>query len=208
MIRTLLALAFVGIGSAQAEVPAFTSEESIRGMYDYGACVVELEPAQSRRVLTVPPGSTDERALLRKISTDRCVSGHGQVYHIDYEPQMLRGVIAEVVLDLDKDKGRLAAPFTGQTAEAIAALDERGRSALGALDFAACIVGRAPDPVTAVLRTKPASSKEAEALKLLRPHLSPCLRAGARLTIAKPQLRGFLAEAAYRASYAAAQGGR
>ncbi|MGZ8352106.1 MAG: hypothetical protein ACXWUJ_03260 [Allosphingosinicella sp.] len=203
MNRFLLVLALFASASAQASAPGFSSDDSIRRMYTYGWCVVQVAPSQSRRILTVPPGSAEERALLRKIETDRCLSGQGQVFYIDFEPQMLRGVIAEVVLDADGGKGKLAPPFTGLTAATIATLDDRGRSALRALDFAACIAGAAPDAVGAVLETRPASSKEDRAFQQLGPHLSPCLPKGARMTLAKPQLRGFLAEAAYRAAYAA-----
>jgi hypothetical protein len=206
MSRIFLALALFASASASASAPGFTSNDSIRRMYTYGWCVVQAEPAQSRLILTVPPGSAEERALLRKISTDRCLSGQGQVFYIDFEPQMLRGVIAEVVLDADGSKGKLAPPFTGLTAANIASLDARGHSALRALDFAACIVGAAPDSVAAVLKTRPASSKEGRAFQQLGPHLSPCLPQGAQMTLARPQLRGFLAEAAYRAAYAAGRG--
>jgi hypothetical protein len=206
MSRIPLALLVFASAAAHASAPGFSDNDSIRRMYSYGWCVVREDPAKSRRVLTVPPGSAEERALLKRISTDRCLSGQGQVFYIDFEPQMLRGVIAEVVLDLDGPKGKLAPPFTGLTPETIASLDEKGRSALRALDFADCIVGVAPDAVTAALKTRPASSKEAQAFQRLGPHLSPCLPQGARMTLAKPQLRGFLAEAAYRAAYAAALG--
>jgi hypothetical protein len=205
MSRILLVLALFAGASAQASAPGFTDTDSIRRMYTYGWCVVQADPSRSRRILTVPPGSPEERALIQRISTDRCLSGQGQVFYIDYGPQMLRGVIAEVVLDADGPKGKLAPPFTGLTAAAIASLDEKGRGALQALDFAACVVGLAPDAVTAALRTRPASLKEGRAFQQLEPHLSPCLPQGARMTIAKPQLRGFLAEAAYRAAYAAAR---
>ncbi len=205
MSRILLIPALLASASALASAPGFSDTDSIRRMYTYGWCVVQADPAQSRRILTVPPGSTEERALIRKIETDRCLSGQGQVFYIDFEPQMLRGVIAEVVLDADGPKGKLAPPFTGLTAATIAALDEKGRSALRALDFAACVVGVAPDAVAAALKTRPASLKEARAFQQLVPHLSPCLPQGAQMTLAKPQLRGFLAEAAYRAAYAAAR---
>lgn len=204
----LLALAFAGAASAQAGAREFPKDESVRRMFTYGYCVVRLEPAQSRRILSVAPGSGEERALLRKISTDRCLSGQGQVTHIDFEPQMLRGVIAEAVLDFDSGKSNLAPPFTGLTQAAIAALDERGRGALRALDLAHCIVGSAPDAVAALLKTGPASAKEARAFQQVTPHLGPCLAKGAQMTLAKPQLRGFLAEAAYRSAYAASRGSR
>lgn len=206
MSRILLVLALFASASAHASAPGFTTDDSIRRMYTYGWCVVKVDPSRSRRVLTVPPGSAEERDLLRKISTDECLSGQGQVFYIDFEPQMLRGVIAEVVLDADGPEGKLAPPFTGLTPETIAALDEEGRSALVALDFAGCVVGAAPADVAAVLKTRPASSKEARAFRELGPHFSPCLAQGAQMTLAKPQLRGFLAEAAYRAAYAAMPG--
>jgi hypothetical protein len=86
MSRILLVLALCGIIAAPVHAQVFSDKESIGHMYWYGGCIAELAPSQSRRVLSFPPGSKEERALLRKISTDRCISG---------EVQVLRGFLAK-----------------------------------------------------------------------------------------------------------------
>lgn len=174
----------------------------------YGRCVVQEEPSDARRVLGLAPGSAAETALLRAISTDHCLSGHGAVDQLGFQPQLLRGVIAEEVYHLDVSPRRrrrdrqLVAPFTNLTPEEISGLQERGRRSLRALDFAQCIYQSTPDGVVALLNTPDMIRREDDAFERLSPHFSPCLPQGARMAIVKPQLRGFLAEAAYRAAYA------
>ena len=186
------------------------NDESVRAMHTYGYCVVERAPNRSRRVLTLPPGSEEERDLLQAVSTDLCLSGHGHVSQMSFQPQLLRGVIAEAVLDSHnarrdaRGRAAMVVPFTGLTLADIAGLEERGRAALRALDFSQCVVAAAPDTVSALLQTEPTSEAEDRAFEQLVPHLSPCLSQGAQLNIVKPQLRGFLAEASYRAAYVAA----
>jgi hypothetical protein len=131
------------------------------------------------------------------------------MYALTYQPQLLRGAIAEHLLQIG-DGGRVydrpvrwSAPFSALTAADIAGLDERGRSALKALDFAQCILAAAPQGVVALLDTRPTTAQEERAVRQLTPHFGPCLQAGARMTIVTPQLRAFLAEAAYREAYAA-----
>lgn len=207
MTRTLLLIvALAGLIPARASAQADTEQEAIRAMHRYGACVVAQSAAASG-ILGLPPGSQAERALRRQIMTPRCLSGHGQVYSLDDQPDLLRGAIAEAVLQ--HGNGRRVpwvAPFTIASAADVAALEERGRSALRALDFAQCIVAASPAAVETLLDTLPTTAPEDRAFRQLTPHLGPCLPAGARMSIVKPQLRGFLAEAAYRRAYAAGQG--
>jgi hypothetical protein len=101
---------------------------------------------------------------------------------------------------------RWVAPFTALGASEVAALDQQGHLALGALDLAQCVYAAAPDKVSALLKTVPTYAPEQKAFRQLSPVLGPCLQDGAQITISLPQLRGFLAEAMYRAIYAA--GGR
>jgi hypothetical protein len=209
MLLFVAALATLLPGPARAALD--TQEDAILAMYDFGRCVALYDSVASS-VLGLPPGSQMERELLRKISNPRCLNGQGFVYTLDYEPQLLRGAIAEELLgreDGERVNGRTirwVAPFTGLTEADIAALDERGRSSLNALDFAQCLLADAPEAVEAVLVTRPTKSPEERAFLALIPFLGPCLPEGAQMSISKPQLRSFLAEAYYRREYAAHHG--
>lgn len=206
-------MAVVALGLASAPALAadpFTEGESVRAMHHAGACVVQYE-VEASRVLGMPPGSEAERALFRLLSdstsTSRCIGG--PVSFLTFQPQLLRGAIAEAVLEAG-DGGaiydghvRWVAPFTGLTEGDIAALGEQGRGSLRALDFAQCVHAAAREAVAALLETVPTSRRELRAFERLTPYLGPCLPAGARMTVVRPQLRAFLAEAAYREAYTA-----
>ena len=208
---TLASLAAVLLFPAAASAQNRSLDDSIRGMHLYGWCVVIGSPSQSRQVLGHAPGSAAERNLLREIASDRCTNGQGALEELLFQPQMLRGAIAEQIFHDDvvrlgaRPRRTLVAPFTGLTAEEIAALSDSGRSSLRALDFAQCVMTAAPDGVVALLGTRPTTRAEERAFQQLSAHFGPCLPQGAQMTIAKPQLRGFLAEAAYRHAYAAAR---
>jgi hypothetical protein len=207
-------LALGGFGFAQAEARPGPQDESIRAMYAYGRCVVDATPSSSRRVLSHPPGSREELALLRTVSNPLCLNGHGDIEQLDFAPQALRGAIAEAILRRDagpRRPGERAShepPFTALTPADIAALDEKDRVLLWGLDFAQCIDQAAPNAVADLLKTDPTSQQEDQAFQQLRAYMGPCLPQGAQMTIVKPQLRGFLAEAVYRAAYAPAGGSK
>lgn len=196
-----------GLISVAAPAQVDTRIDAIREMHHVAHCVVYNDSSASS-ILGVAPGSAAEHALLRRFGSRRCA---GAVYDLTYSPQLLRGAIAEEVLRLgdnnrsDGRRMRWAAPFPSLTEADIAALDERGRASLQALDFAQCIHAAAPVAVQTLLNTFPTEAPEDRAFQELAPHFGPCLQTGARMTIAKPQLRGFLAEASYRAAYASAQ---
>lgn len=205
-MRALLLLIFVcgGLLSAAARAQTDTPDDAIRAMHGRAACIV-YRSASASDILGVAPGSEAERRLLRGLSSG-CIGG---AYFLDLGPMLMRGAIAEEVLrvgDNNRSNGRRmrwVPPFTGLSQAEIAALEERGRAALRALDFAQCIQAAAPDAVQALLATAPTYSPERDAFQALASFLGPCLPAGAQIAISRPQLRGLLAEAAYRATYAA-----
>jgi len=200
----LIVAAFGGLVSTGARAETDTLDDAIRALHSRAYCIVYRSSSASG-ILAVPPGSQAERTLLRQL-VPGCMGG---AYHLDVQGQLLRGAIVEEVLRVgdnnrtDGRRMRWVAPFTGLNAADVAALDEQGRLALGALDFAQCIQAAAPDAVQALLATRPTYSPEQDAFRQLSPFLGPCLQEGVRITISRPQLRGFLAEAAYRAAYSA-----
>ena len=201
----LAALAGLISGAAQAETD--TMADAIRMLHRQASCIVYLN-SNASRIVAVPPGSEAERKLLRDLQAG-CIGG---AYFVVAQTQLQRGAIIEEVLRLgdnnrrDGRRMRWVAPFSALSASEVEALDQQGRSALGALDLAQCVYAAAPDKVSALLKTAPTYGPEQKAFAQLSPHLGPCLQDGAQITFSLPQLRGFLAEAMYRAIYAA--GGR
>ena len=201
----LAALAGLISGAAHAEID--TTADAIRMLHRHASCIV-YRASNASRIVAVPPGSQAERKLLRDLQAG-CIGG---AYSVDAHKQLQRGAIIEEILrlgDNNRSHGRRmrwVAPFTPLGASEVAALDRQGRSAMGALDLAQCVYAAAPDKVRALLKTAPTYADEQKAFRQLSPHLGPCLQHGAQITFSLPQLRGFLAEAMYRAIYAA--GGR
>jgi len=180
-------------------------------LHDYGDCLVNDYPSSARRLLSYAPGSRGERNLLASFgNTPRCLEGEGAVEQLYFQREMLRGIVAEAILRADAEPAppgervQRSAPFSRLSDSDIAALDEKGRLSLLGLTLAQCIDAAAPDAVAALFKTDPLSPDEDRAFRQIGPQLSPCLKEGAEMKIGKPQLRGFLAEARYRAAYAAA----
>jgi hypothetical protein len=196
------AAAALAPGAARSEID--TTADAIRMLHSQAACMVYRAPEASR-IVALPPGSRAERELLRDLQAG-CIGGP---YGLDAQRQLQRGAIVEEVLRRG-DKNRLdgrtirwVAPFAALGEAEIAALHPQGRSALAALDLAQCVYAAAPEKVRALLETAPSYPTEQKAFASLSPFLGPCLRQGAQVTFSLPRLRGALAEATYRALYAA-----
>jgi hypothetical protein len=204
---SLILAALAGLISSAAHAEIDTTADAIRMLHKLASCIVYEAPKASN-IVAVPPGSQAERKLLRDLQAG-CIGG---AYFVDAQKQLQRGAIIEEVLRLgdnnrrDGRRMRWVAPFSALDASQVAALDQQGRSALGALDLAQCVYAAAPDKVSALLKTVPTYAPEQKAFSRLSQDLGPCLRDGAQITFSLAQLRGFLAEAMYRAVYAA--GGR
>jgi hypothetical protein len=183
----------------------FRSTESVRAMFRMGYCAVGRDPADARKLLATPPGSKDEAKLIRSLAAQQCqVVGLGLPY-LDLDRQLLRGVIAEAVLDQSrKEKGPVdpsAAPFGNLSPDVIGELDAKGKASLAGLDFAQCVVAASPQGVKALLNTNPTWDLQDKELEQLGPYLGPCLPNGAQVSFSKLVMRGLLAEAAYRSLY-------
>jgi hypothetical protein len=206
MSITFSRLAFVLLAvPSMAAAQEFRSTDSTRVMFRMGYCAVRDDPAHARMLFATPPGSKEEARILHSLAAERCqVVGLGLPY-LEVDRQLLRGVIAEAVLDDSrKMKGTVdpaAAPFGSLSAEAIASLDAKGRASLAGLDFAQCIVATSREGVKALLNTSPTWDEQDKAIEQLQPYLGPCLPQGAEVSFSKLVLRGLLAEAAYRSFY-------
>ena len=200
----LLAL-IAGTVSSVASSQEFRNVESVRAMFSTGYCAVRNDAEDARRLFASPPGTKEEAKILHTLVTQVC----GLMIYggpaLDPDRQLMRGVIAEALLDDARKKKTLAdpnlAPFGSLSADAIAAMDPKARASVVGLDFAQCIVATAPDGVKAVLKSNPEWAEQDKAFEQLQPYFAPCLPNGAQMTFSKLVLRGLLAEAAYRSLY-------
>ena len=207
---SLFALSLLGMPSA-ALAQQFTSTESIRAMFIQGYCAVRQDPASARKLFATPPGSKEEAKLIRSLGSQQCgLVGIGLPY-LESNRQLMRGVIAEAVLDQSRKKKAVdpaVAPFGNLSPDAIVSLDAKGQASLIGLDFAQCLVAASPAGVKALLNTNPTWGTQDKAIQQLQPYLGPCLPKGAEVNFSKLVLRGLLAEATYRSYYFAAAAGK
>lgn len=75
-----------------------------------------------------------------------------------------------------------------------------GQYYIATRNFAQCVVTAAPQSVANMLFSRELGKSETDYLAEVTPHLGPCLDEGHKLTITRPLLFGWLAEALYRAS--------
>jgi hypothetical protein len=206
----LFALSLLAVPST-ALAQQFTSTESIRAMYVQGYCAARHNPASARKLFATPPGSKEEAKLIRLLGSEHCLPVGPGLPYLDSERQLLRGVIAEAVLDQSRKKKAVdpaLAPFGYLSADAIASLDAKGQASLAGLDFAQCVVAASPAGVKALLDTNPTWDTQGKAIQQLQPYLGPCLPKGAQVSFSHLVLRGLLAEATYRSLYFTAAAGR
>jgi hypothetical protein len=202
--RSLILAALAGLASSPAHAEIDTTADAIKMLHRQASCIV-YSASKASEIVALPPGSRAERNLLRDLKAG-CIGG---AYFVEAQKPLLRGAMIEVILRLgdnnrrDGRRLRWAAPFSALDSSEVAALDEQGRTVLAALDFAQCVYVAAPDKVSALLQTAPTYGPEQKAFTTLSPDLGPCLQDGAQITFSLAQLRGFLAEAMYRAIYAA-----
>lgn len=203
----LLSLSLVAalVVPSAASAQEFWSTESIRVMFGMGYCAVRDDPTDARQLLATAPGSKDEVRVVHSLAAERCqVIGLGLPY-LELDRQLLRGVIAEALLDkAHQEKYRIdpsAVPFGTLSPDTIGALDPKGKAWLAGLDFAQCVVAASPRDVDALLKTNPTWATQDKAIEQLQPYLGPCLPKGAEVSFSKLVLRGLLAEAAYRSFY-------
>ena len=209
MIRASILIATLFVGLSLVPTAAFAQEfrnvESLRALFSTGYCAVRNDAEDARKLFATPPGTKEEAKLLRTLVGQVC----GFVVYggpaLDPDRQLMRGVIAEALLDSARGKKKLAdstlTPFANLSADAIAAMDAKGQASVVGLDFAQCIVAASPDGVKAVLKSNPEWDEQDKAFEQLQPYFAPCLPNGAQMTFSKLALRGLLAEASYRSLY-------
>lgn len=178
--------------------PTPTQREGTRVLYRFGKCTVEAKPDDSAQLLRMSPGQEGEMTIVSRLAgTDNgCLVGAQQM-SLSLIP--FRGSIANALYLRDYaafPADRLAA--SPETAGEMLTGDPKNLLP----DFARCVVRSVPVLVDALLRTRPASDDEHEALQSLSGTFSACLFRGQALEANALTLRSILADAAYSLSLA------
>lgn len=169
---------------------------------DYGRCVTNTGPRLARDVLEAAPNTVDELEGLRRLY------GIGRAclpYGYRAPTVFLRGGLAEALYRRTAAADALHAGGVSPAQVAAFAQAEAARSRARLFDdrryteLANCIVLRSPAAVRAVLLSEPGSDREREAFTAMLAASGGCVTGErARYTGAKPFLRAYLAESAWR----------
>ena len=155
---------------------------------------------EGAELLATQPGSAEEAEVLAEYARRSCAAPSA-------DAQLLRGAVAEQLFK--SDFGSIGARpqrdyievFTVDV-EAFDELDAASRRRLDMLAFGTCVAAASPAKAVVLLQSSAGSAEEARTVAELQPSFSPCLDEGAQLNLGKAELRGVLAEGAYRLALA------
>jgi len=181
------------------ERPTASQREGTRVLFRFASCTVEEKFADSLALLQLEPTAAQHDEILSRIigKYNACLRGAERM-GLSLIP--FRGAIANALYlqhypSFPADRLRPSPATAGRMLT--------GDAANLMSDFARCVVMTDPAAVDALLRTRPASDGEHEALQALSVHFSACLYQGQNLAMNALALRSVLAEAAYRLSIGA-----
>jgi len=198
----VLAAAFVAAGLAGAAAAQASERSSldsphvtpqaVRMLHAFARCVALESPSEARALLAQDPESAGfVNGLMRLLDHNTHCLDHGSLAG---NRRFFAARMAEALLLRDLHGGELATRVAFDADRP--ALQARDETEL----MSVCIVRAAPTEVAALFGTEPAGSREAEAMRVLAPHLSRCLRQGVEGHFNRPAIRSMLALAAFRLS--------
>jgi len=190
--------ALPAVGDRRATKPA-----AAKALRSFGHCIM-MFPGRAVDILGTMPGSLDEYKLASDVAERRagCLNSGSLMFG----PSLLRGIVAESLLRRDfggVGGGRRHGPvaiYAMPQAQDRADLPSRVRASLQLQDFSSCVLGKASDKVAHLLASEPAGEEEAKVWQSLAGVMNGCIDPHQQFKMSELQLRGSLAEAAYRAA--------
>ena len=183
--------------------------EHLLALQQFGECAARDSRINSRNVLRDIPGSkTSVDALVWMVLRSNSCEVDGR--KPTALPIVYRGVVAEYQLERDfslpglEPKRGTERIFGKPGADEISELSPADRTALTVIEAGACVAKADTASISALFATDPGTQEEASAINAVLPALTGCLPRNTRLDVHPFQLRGYLAEGAYR--YGALQG--
>jgi len=168
--------------------------EAIKTLDRFGQCVAEQRTDAIMFLSTLPESKEEHKQALR-ISTSNCL--HGGM--LKFRANLLRGTVAELLLRQDqKVLHRVGAKYTFDmpSAESLSSASDGQRTAIALVLFGQCVAHEQPEAVQALLKTNVESRTEAGAFAPLKDAMTKCSAVDFKAD--RFQMRGYLAEGAYR----------
>jgi len=154
-----------------------------------GFCIADRSSPAARRVIEQDYASSGYRAGLAALvqPVDSCMP----LGHVAYNPVQLGGGIAEYFLASHISRGSLQGELShGPIAAVMASRDATQR-------LGACIIGKAPARVVALLKAEPDSADEARAWREITPDAAACVTEAHSTRPSAGGLRAILALTSY-----------
>jgi hypothetical protein len=166
-------------------------------------CSARDQLSRARDTLRRLPASdaSDKNLFWIAMLGNGCVANNDR---LRYSVRYLRGPVAEYLLKRDFDivtwkaKGKPAKVYTTPSNDKLDGLTADTRSAVIFTEVGNCVVTAAPGAATTLFQSARDSADEKAAFAALSPTLAGCIPPKVELRMSKFQLRGYLAEAAYR----------
>nr|WP_166176369.1 hypothetical protein [Altererythrobacter segetis] len=180
------------IPNSAAEIDFVTKFAQCAGGERGGANLLRLLPASQQ---------SDRSLFFMTDSHPNCAPHNDR---LTFSVRNYRGVLAELLLESDFDlstwsaRGKPAKIFPAPTNDQLVRLSADSRSAVVMTEIGTCTTQASPAAVAALFATEAGTPAESTAIAAITPALAGCIPPGVEMKISKFQLRGYLAEGAYR----------
>ena len=195
---------------AQSLMAPYPTGPNAQFAQEFGACAARDVATYSKTVLkALPASAASDKALFWTVLNSNSCS---EKRNYNFNPRALRGPVAEYFLKRDFElsswtpKRKPLATFAMPVEAEFDKLSADTRAGVTMIVIGTCVFQADRANSAALFNTTVGSPQETAALAALGPSLSRCIVSGAQLKMSKFQLRGALAEAAYRTSAALSNG--
>jgi hypothetical protein len=184
---------------ANRAIPSDPAE--IKRAYKYADCLIDYRVAV--RLMRTRPASRESSDTIWYF-TYNGPSCRKDAPERQYAMNTLRGPIAEHLLRMyqaNPEDVRRTKPimfFPSPSIEQLGRLPDDVRASILMVEYGSCVAKADPPGVAHLLATEAASVNEGNAFTALNPTMAACLPPGQQLKLTKFQLRGFVAEGAFR----------
>jgi hypothetical protein len=159
----------------------------------------------------VPASQQSDRSLFFMADSHPACAPHND--RLTFSVRNYRGVLAEYLLESDFDlaswmpRGKTGKVYPAPTNQQLTRMSAESRSAIVMTEIGVCVTHASPAEVAALFATEAGTPAENTAIAAVTPALAGCIPPGVEMKISKFQLRGYLAEGAYRYAVAKAATG-
>ena len=193
MRAILCVIACLVVAGVDAKEPR-RNIDALKSMDAFGRCVGQHQVDGMKLLATVPTSREEYKQALR-ISTSTCLPGG----ELRFQASLLRGAVAEILLRNGQKalhRAKVVQAFQAPPTDTLASAPEGQRAAVALVLFGECVAEQDPDGVMTLLKTPVESQAEIAAFRPLKKPMSICSQV--TFKVDRFQMRGYLAEGAYR----------